>query len=442
MEKISTENIDLKIKVLEDFRNMEAQVNGEAKSYFNRIRKDAIAYFEELGFPSRKSEEWKYTNISPILKHEFKSPSGRTEVLQSDIEPFLFDKNDVNLLVFVNGNFAESLSKVVSGDEKIYIGNLPDARVKHNEIIEQHFAKYADYKNDGLIALNTAIANDGAVVYVKKNTKLMQPVHIINIADARNENYMYQQRNLYVIEEGAEAVIAESYHTLGEKHSFGNIVAEVYCGMNSRTEHYKIQSEGDKAYQISTAQICQERDSYYSNTTISWGGSITRNNLNAVFAGGNTECHFYGLYLLNGKEHVDNHTLADHAVSDCFSNELYKGIIGDHATGVFNGKIMVRADAQKTNAYQSNANILLSDDATIYSKPQLEIFADDVKCSHGATSGQLSKEEMFYLRSRGISEADAKALLLNAFASDVIDSVKIDSLRENLLDTLQEKLRS
>jgi Fe-S cluster assembly protein SufD len=245
---------------------------------------------------------------------------------------------------------------------------------------------------------------------------------------------------LYVAEEGAEIKIVEDYYSIGDKHSFTNIVTEIYCGENSKLERYKIQNDNDKAYQVGTTQVMQEKDSRFSDTTISWGGAITRNNLTSVFNGSNTECHFYGLYMLTGKQHVDNHTLADHAMPHCYSNELYKGIIDDKATGVFNGKIMVREDAQKTNAYQSNGNILLSEDATIYSKPQLEIFADDVKCSHGATTGQLNKEELFYLQARGIGKEEARILLLNAFAGDVVDSVKIDKLREKLKDTLSKKL--
>ncbi len=239
----------------------------------------------------------------------------------------------------------------------------------------------------------------------------------------------------------AKIKIVEDYYSLGDKHSFTNSVTEIYCAPNSSLERYKIQNDGEKAYHIGTTQVMQEKDSRFSDTTISWGGAITRNNLNSVFNGPNTECHFYGLYLLSGKQHVDNHTLADHAMPHCYSNELYKGIIDDKATGVFNGKIMVREDAQKTNAYQSNGNILLSEDATIYSKPQLEIFADDVKCSHGATTGQLNKEEMFYLQSRGIGKEEARILLLNAFAGDVIYTIKIEPLREMLLHKLAAKLK-
>lgn len=444
MDKISHENTDLKVKLLQDFKKLESNLNGESKNYFHKIRQDAIAKFEELGFPVKKLEEWKYTNINPILKHDFKTAIHYPEasLSETDIKDFLFDEGNVNRLVFVNGQFNEKLSRIITENKKVFIGNLLEGRVKLGEIIEKHFSKYADYKNNSLTALNTAFAKDGAFIYAGKNEDVSEPVQIIFVSDSREESFMSQPRNLFVMEEGASIKITEEYFSIGEKHNFTNVVTEIYCDKNSHLERYKIQNDGDHAYHIGTTQVMQEKDSKFSDTTISWGGAITRNNLNTVFNGSNSECHFYGLYLLTGKQHVDNHTLADHAMPHCYSNELYKGIIDDKATGVFNGKIMVREDAQKTNAYQSNGNILLSEDATIYSKPQLEIFADDVKCSHGATTGQLNKEEMFYLQARGIGKDEARILLLNAFAGDVIDSVKIESLKDFLLQKLKAKLIS
>ncbi|HMS33961.1 MAG TPA: Fe-S cluster assembly protein SufD [Ignavibacteria bacterium] len=442
MDNISKENIDLKIKLLQDFMEIETSLNGESKSSFHKIRQDAIVTFEKLGFPVKKLEEWKYTNINPILKHEFKTtvPFSVTNISKEDIKEFLVEEKNTNILVFVNGQFSNILSHIVTKNDNVYIGNFIEGRVKFGEVIDKHFSKYADYRNQSLTALNTAFAKDGAFIFAGKGEEVKEPVHILYISDSREDSYLCQPRNLFVAEENANLKIAEEYYSIGEKHSFTNVVTEIYCGANSNLERYKIQNEGDNAYNINTANVMQEKDSRFSDTTVSWGGAITRNNLCALFNGTNTECHFYGLYLLNGKQHVDNHTLADHAMPNCYSNELYKGIIDDKATGVFNGKIMVREDAQKTNAYQSNGNILLSADATVYSKPQLEIFADDVKCSHGATTGQLNEDEMFYLQARGIGKEEARVLLLNAFAGDVIDSVKIDSLREKLERTLSEKL--
>ncbi len=442
MDKISKENTDLKIKLLEDFMKIESSLNGESKSKFHKTRQDAIVTFEKLGFPVKKMEEWKYTNFNPILKHEFKTSvhASEPELGKDEIKDFLFHEKQINLLVFVNGRFSNKLSSIVTSNDKIYIGNFHEGKEKFGNVIDQHFSKYADYKNQSLTALNTAFAKDGAFIYAGKGMEIKEPVHILYISDSREESYLCQPRNLFVAEEGASVKIAEEYYSVGEKHSFTNVVTEIFCGANSGLERYKIQNEGGNAYNINTTNLMQERDSRFSDTTVSWGGAITRNNLCALFNGTNTECHFYGLYLLSGNQHVDNHTLADHAMPNCYSNELYKGIIDDKATGVFNGKIMVREDAQKTNAYQSNGNILLSADATVYSKPQLEIFADDVKCSHGATTGQLNEDEMFYLQARGIGKEEARILLLNAFAGDVLDSVKIEGLRVKLEKTLSEKL--
>lgn len=442
MEKIETENKDLKLKLIADFQKMKRNFNGEAGSTFNKIREEAIDNFSEVGFPEKKHEEWKYTNLYPILKHNYINAIGeyKSDLQKSDLKDYLFPGKN-NLLVFVNGKFDSGLSEIVTGiSENIFIGSFHNGRKKFGDVIEKHFSKYADYKNNGLTALNTAFAEDGTFIYVKKNTEVTETVHILNISDAKNENYFSQPRNLFVIEQGSRIKIAEDYLTIGVNYCFTNAVTEIYCGENSDVEYYKIQNDGGNVFHIGTTQVMQEKYSKFSNTTISWGGSVTRNNLISAFSGENTECHFFGLYLLNGNQHVDNHTIADHKMPNCFSNELYKGIIDDKATGVFNGRIMVRPDAQKTNAYQSNNNILLSDDATIYSKPQLEIFADDVKCSHGATSGRINNDEMFYLRSRGISEEDARALLLKAFASDIIDSVKIDSLKSALYKKLESKL--
>lgn len=442
MDKISTESIDLKIRLLEEFENLEHNLNGESKNFFHKIRQDAISAFEKLGFPVKKLEEWKYTNLNPVLKHDFKTvfEPERTLLSSNDLKEYLVEGLNVNLIVLINGQFNERLSRIITKNEKVFIGSFSEGRINHSNVIEKHFSKYADYKNRSLTALNTAFAKDGAFIYIKKGAQVSEPVHILNISDATKESIMVQPRNLFVAEEGSEIKIIEDYYSRGDNHSFTNVVTEIYCDKNAKLDRYKIQNDNDKAYHVGTTQVMQEKDSYFSDTTISWGGAITRNDLNAVFNGTNTECHFFGLYLLNGKQHVDNHTLADHKMPHCFSNELYKGILDDNSTGVFNGKIMVREDAQKTNAYQSNGNILLSEDATIYSKPQLEIFADDVKCSHGATTGQLNKEEMFYLRARGIGKDEARILLLNAFAGDVIDSVKIDELREKLKRELYKKL--
>jgi len=443
MENTETGNTDLKLSLLTEFQNFEKNLNGEAESAFHKIRKDAFESFKELGFPNKKLEDWKYTNLNPILKLNLKHSltEYKSALTKADIKKYLIKDSDINLLVFVNGHYDKNLSEVITKDESVFIGSFSEGMKKYRDVIENHFGKYADYKKNGLIALNTAFAADGCFIYVKKGYEVTEAIHILNISDAVNETYISQLRNLIIAEEGAGLKVVNDYHTIGDKHCFTNVVTEIFCETKSDVSHYKIQNDSDNAYYIGTTQVHQDKDSKFSDTTISWGGAITRNDLNSVFDGTNTECHFYGLYLLTGRQHVDNHTLADHKSPHCYSNELYKGIIDDNATGVFNGKIMVREDAQKTNAYQSNNNILISDDATIYSKPQLEIFADDVKCSHGATTGQLNENEMFYLQTRGIGKENARTLLLYAFSSDVIDSIKIDELREIIVKKLESKLK-
>ena len=443
MNNTETEANDLKANLISEFQNFENNLNGEAETAFHFIRRDAIENFKELGFPMKKLEDWKYTNLIPVLKNNFsQSFSEYTPALsKSDIEKYFIKNSGINLLVFVNGHYDKKLSHIETKNENVFIGSFSDGMNDHKDIIEKHFGKYASYDKNGFIAVNTAFAKDGCFIYVKKNQDVKEPVHILNISDAQNGSYFSQLRNLIIVEEGGSINIANDFQTIGNEKCFTNVVNEIVCGMNSKVEHYKIQNDSENSYHVGTTQVHQDKDSRFSDTTISWGGAITRNDLNSVFDGTNTECHFYGLYMLTGKQHVDNHTLADHKMPHCYSNELYKGIIDDNATGVFNGKIMVREDAQKTNAYQSNNNILLSDDATIYSKPQLEIFADDVKCSHGATTGQLNPDEMFYLQSRGIGKENARTLLLYAYASDVIDSIKIDELREMVVQKLEMKLK-
>jgi len=441
MKNTSNINDELKNKLITEFESSFKNLNGEAGSNFNKLRKDAIEKFRELGFPLKKQEEWKYTNINPVLKHDYSLTysDSDTTVTMNDIEK-LIHKN-TNVLVFINGSFSKSFSKYDEYNSDVIIGNLAEMKNLHSKIFEKHFSNYAKTDNNGLIALNTAFVRDGAFIYIKKGKVIEKPVHLLFVSDSGKTNHLSQPRNLFIAEEGSSVKIIEEYHSFGDKVNYTNSVTEIFCDSNSYVEHYKIQNNEGKTYHTGTTNVKQNGNSHFTNTTISWGGAITRNNLISLFDGTNTDCHFYGLYLLGGNQHVDNQTLADHAMPNCYSNELYKGIINNKATGVFNGKIMVRQDAQKTNAYQSNKNILLSDDATIYSKPQLEIFADDVKCSHGATTGKLNEDEMFYLRSRGIGEDDAKILLLKAFAGDVIDSVKIESLKNALMTKLESKLK-
>ena len=435
--------IDLKDKLLTEFVTFEKNLNGAASTPINNIRKEARNYFESLGFPDRKAEEWKYTKTNSITKYDFSQSFSKEEsdISEIDVEKLLVPDLETNTIVLINGRYSNKLSKIISDPKEVSVCGFNEAQSNHPQIFNNHFAKYADYKIDGFTALNTAFANNGVFIYVPKDVELKEPLLLINIIDSKTPNLLSQQRNLIVAEKGSRISVIDSYETIGNNYNFLNTVTEISAGENSNVHYYKIQNDGNKSIHVSTTQVHQEKDSHFNSVTVSWGGNIIRNNLNSLLNGMGCECHMYGAFVLSGEQHVDNHTLVDHSVPNCYSNELYKGVLDDTSTGVFNGKVMVRKDAQKTNAYQSNKNILLTDTATINTKPQLEIFADDVKCSHGATTGQLNKEELFYLRTRGIDEDEAKAMLLYAFASEVIQTIEISPLRNILFDKLNEKLK-
>jgi len=406
------------------------------------LRKESIQRFSQLGFPTTKNEEWKYTNIAPIAKGNFRysNPSDKFKLTREDIREFLICGKDAIVLVFENGRFNEDLSVLNNVLKNVIITSL--ASSGDNEIVKKNFGKYASVRTEAFIALNTAFTYDGAFVHIPAKTILEQPIHLLYVNDARAEAAVAYPRNLIVVENNSQLKIAESFHCMqSENHNFNNSVTEVVVHENSIVEFDKIQNETPQAFHINHTEAYLEKNSTFNITTITLGGAIVRNNLHIVLNDVNCTAHLYGLYLLNGTQLVDNHTLVDHAKPNCYSNELYKGLIDGKAHGVFNGKIYVRKDAQKTNAYQSNKNILLSDDALMNAKPQLEIFADDVKCSHGATTGQLDEDALFYLRSRGIGEENAKALLNVAFAADIINNVTIDALKNNLMNLLSAKLK-
>ena len=406
------------------------------------LRKNSIARFAELGFPSAKNEEWKYTKVTPISKTNFhyREPSEKLILTKDDINGFFLCGKDAVVLVFENGRFNESLSRLTNRSEKITVRSL--ASSLQDEGVKQHLGKYASVKTESFIALNTAFVFDGAFIHIPANTVIEQPIHLLHVSDARLEATVSYPRNLIVAETNSQLKVVESFHTIqSANHSFINSVTEVVVKENATVEFNKIQNETSGVFHINHTEVSQEKKSTFAINTITLGGEIVRNNLHIVLNDEYGVSHLYGLYLLNGIQLVDNHTLVDHAKPNCFSNELYKGIIDDKAQGVFNGKIVVRKDAQKTNAYQSNKNILLSDDASMNAKPQLEIFADDVKCSHGATTGQLDEDALFYLRSRGIGEENAKALLNIAFAADVIKNISIDALKNNLSVLISDKLK-
>ncbi len=435
----NTFNNDLKQQLVADFQANESRLNGETKTPVHQTRREAMQNFEKLGFPTIKHEEWKYSNVNSLVKQAFDF-NVKTEFGSEELETLAIPNLEGNILYFINGIYNPSLSRIVSPENQLQILSFGQAVKENPSLLDAYFAKYANYQDDAFTALNTAFAHDGVVVNVPAGKVVEQPIILRFITDARIANAASQPRNLIVVGKNAEVKMAEAFRTIGENGSFTNIVTEIVIDENANVQYYKVQNETEKAYHIGTTQVSQKANSHFYAVTVTVNGGFVRNNLNIVLDGQNCEAFMYGLYFPNGKQHIDNHTLVDHAKPNSYSNELYKGVLQDKSTGVFNGKIFVRDGASKTNAYQSCRNVVLSDEASMNTKPQLEIYNDDVKCSHGTTTGKLNDEALFYMRSRGIPKAEAMTLLMYAFCEDVISEIKIEPIRAYLEGVIADKL--
>ena len=399
-------------------------------SWVAPLRRAAMARFTELGFPTTRNEEWRQTSVAPITKIPF-SPArkGTNGFTAADLSRYTFGSEDCAQLVFVNGYFSDDLSSLSALPRGVRVKSLAAAMDADRILLEPHLARHAGYEKDSFTALNTAFMTDGAFIYIPPAVVLDRVLHLIFISTAQKEPAVVHPRNLVVVGNGSQVSIVESYFSLGPGVYFNNAVTEIVAGNSSAVDFYKIERENDDAFHMDTLHVVQQRDSSFSSHSISLGGSIVRNNLNVVLDGEGADCTLNGLYVIKGRQHVDNHTVIDHAKPHCNSRELYKGILDERSTAVFNGGILVRKDAQKTNAKQTNKNLLLSREALVNTKPELKIFADDVKCTHGATIGQLDEDAMFYLRSRGIDQASARVLLTYAFANDLLASMKVKPLQ-------------
>jgi Fe-S cluster assembly protein SufD len=408
-----------------------------ADGILSNIRKEGFKTFNKNGIPTIRNEEWRFTNVSNLFRKEYNLPKDNLEINNSDIDSIrLPGYANANELVFVNGRYVPELSVIRSSEKECIIMPLENAvKNEYKNLVNEHLGKSSLVIKDGIHALNTSFIYGGVFIHVNKNQVLEHPVYLYHLSDTRNSHTLAQPRSLVYVDQSAKLQLIESFATIGSMDSFTNGVTEIVVNTNAIVEYYKIQNDVVNASQVTTTHIRQIGKSYAHGVTISLNGGLIRNNMNIVMEAEGNEAHLYGLYLLKGNTHVDNHTLVDNTKPNCFSNEFYKGILDDSSSGVFSGKIFVRPDAQKTNAYQSNKNILLSDNATINTKPQLEIFADDVKCSHGCTVGQLDEEALFYLRTRGISKEHAQSMLLSAFAEDVVMQIKLEPLR-NYVDKL------
>lgn len=421
---------------LASFARFEAGLDGQRESPLHALRRAAIQRFAEVGFPTTRDEEWRFTNVAPIARTTFRpapagEPEGEAARQLAALAEGLRGEPHVAVLVFLNGHYSERLSVLPSLPDGVRVGSLAAALRDTPEMVEPHLARQAGAEGHAFQSLNTAFLQDGVFICLPRGVVLTEPIQVV-FASAAAGPVMAHPRGLIVAGESSQATIVERYVGSGGEAYLTNTVTEVVTQPNAVLEHYRLQQEGDQGFHVATLQARVARDSAVHSHAFTFGGSLTRNDVNAVLAGEGGHCTLNGLYMGHGKQLIDNHTRIDHATPHCTSHELYKGILADQSRGVFNGKIYVHPDAQKTDAKQTNQTLLLSDDAAINTKPQLEIFADDVRCTHGATVGQLDEDAIFYLRSRGIPMDAARGLLTYAFASEVVEGVKLASLRAEL----------
>ena len=416
---------------------------GEAPLWLHRIRSDAMNRFRELGMPVARElsfplkEDWVYTDLRKIADTSYHAEPVEAELDEAAVAPYEFGRNGWHRLVFVNGIYSSALSRVTDLPRGAVVSSLADALVEHPDLVHPHLARYADYERTGLTALNSALLKDGLFVYVPRGGILETPVHVHYVTTGHETPLAAQPRTLIVGGDGANLKVVESYSGLTDQPYLTNAVTEIAVGRDGHVEHYRINREGAGAAHLSTTQLHLEGNGRISTFNMSMGGALTRNDTNARLAGEHAVVRMNGLYLVAGDQHVDNHTAIDHAVPNCDSYEVYKGILEGRSRGVFTGKVFVHQDAQETDAKQLNKNLMLSPDAMIHTKPQLEIYADQVKCTHGATVGQLDEDQIFYLRTRGLSHDSACNLLTYGFAADLIRRLGIDAVRSSL-DTLFE----
>jgi Fe-S cluster assembly protein SufD len=426
-----------------EFEQLEKRLNGMASSPIHKIRKEAIARFSVLGFPTTKQEEWRFTNVAPVARTAF-TPAWQFDgqgVSADVVKRYSLGDAVGGLLVFINGHWSREHSRLSGLPQGVTVENLSSAMATRGELVTRYLSRYVPFAEHSFAALNTAFMQDGVFIHLPDGASVESPLHILYFAAGGNQPFMATPRNLIVMGKNCRLSLAESYVGLTDFPYLTAAVSEVVVGEDSVLEHDKMQVEGAHAFHVGLTAIHQDGRSVVTSNSIALGGQLVRNEVTVVFAGEGSESTLNGLSVATGKQLVDNHTTIDHARANCVSHELYKSILDGTSHGVFNGKILVRPDAQKTDARQTNKTLLLSGDAVINTKPQLEIFADDVKCTHGATVGQLDDEQLFYLRSRGIGLQAARDLLTFAFASDVAGRIHIDPFREQLDALLHERLR-
>jgi Fe-S cluster assembly protein SufD len=425
-----------------EFHDFSQRLSDQA-SWLIALRREGFTQFQKTGFPTTHDEDWRFTNVAPIAQTRFELARRQASVSANDLEQFGVSAFEC-CLVFVNGSFSPKLSRVPTMPKGVKIGSLAGQIAAGDPQVEEQLGKYLNFRRDSFAALNTAFMEDGASIYVPRNIVVEQPIYLLYVSAPGAARVMDHPRNLIVVEENSQATIVEDYVSLPASQSsgseeasaanpaFSNAVTELVAAESAVVSHYMIVREADDAFNISTLRIQQGRSSNVSTHSVLLGGALVRNNVHPVLAGEGAECLINGLFMANGRQHMDNYMLVEHASPHCNSRQFYNGILNGQSHGVFHGRIIVHKDAQKTDAKQTNRNLLLCDDAQIDTKPQLEIYADDVKCTHGATIGQVDENALFYLRSRGLAEVSAKHLLLQAFANECMDRMNSGVVRDHL----------
>ena len=426
-----------------NFELFKQNQDNQSDDPIHDLRKTAFNHLLEKGFPTKREEEWRFTDINPILSESFKlaDSDNIANIKKSDIAHLTFKNWSGPMLVFIDGHFAEHLSDMNAGQSGLTINSLDFVLKNDQKSLLDTFVEFETYSENAFSALNTAFIKDGAVIKLEKNVIADKPIHLLYISTKQNKPQLINPRNLIYLSENSQAALVESHFNLNDGEYFNNPVTEIRIAENARLNHIRIQNESGMAFHIGSIFVDQKQNSHYFSTSLTFGGKIARNNIYTKLDGEGIESILNGLYMGHGDQLLDNHTFIDHAKPRCESHELYQGILTDNANGVFSGKILVHPDAQKTDAKQSNNCLLLSDEARINSKPQLEIYADDVRCTHGATVGQLNEEGIFYLRSRGISEQQAKNILTYAFVEQVIEGIGIASVRNYVDDIILNRLK-
>ncbi len=408
---------------------------------FHKVRSTAMQQFEKVGFPTKKVEDWKYTSLKKLLKNDYTlfPQLPKHEIQLTEVDTYFLKGIESYKIVFVDGVYSPFLSETTHEGMDICLLSSIINKPKY-KIIREHFFNKAASKSDGLTSLNTAFASEGAFIHIPKNTVLQKPIQIVYFTTECEKDVLLQPRNLIIVDENSQVQIVERHQSLSNKNVLNNTVTEIFANKRAHIDYYKIQNDHQNASLIDSTFVEQKEQSVVSVNTFSFGGDITRNTLSFYQKGEHVNSILNGITMLDNDQHVDNQTNVYHQQPNCESHELYKGIYDGKSTGVFNGKVFVDQIAQKTDAFQQNDNILLTDEASINAKPQLEIFADDVACSHGCTIGQLDKNALFYMRQRGIPEKEARALLLYAFTNEVVDKIKIPVLKSLITKIISQKL--